>query len=257
MPKIVGHRGARNLWPENSLTGFRRLCEMGVESVEFDVHQSKDGELFVIHDPTLDRTTTATGVVGALTASELAEVRLRDLDECVPRLDAVLDILEPAGLELWIEMKTDFYGAPYPGIAQRLVDVLRRRRLGGRAFLTSFVPEHLETFKALWPEIRVLASLDRRSVELLGGLLPAVDRFASIPGAVLAIEKSLLDPMMRECVDKVGATRIAAWVPNDIEDLTYWLRQPVGHVATDRPDLALQARAELASSSATEPVEAS
>ena len=57
MVMIVGHRGGRNLWPENSLSGFRKLAAMPVEGVEFDVHLTGGGELLVIHDPTLDRTT--------------------------------------------------------------------------------------------------------------------------------------------------------------------------------------------------------
>ena len=51
---IIGHRGARNLWPENSLDGFERTRALGIEGVEFDVHIARDGELVVIHDPTLD-----------------------------------------------------------------------------------------------------------------------------------------------------------------------------------------------------------
>jgi len=54
---IVGHRGARNLWPENSITGFRNVFDLAIEVVEFDVHLSDAGELLVIHDPTLERTT--------------------------------------------------------------------------------------------------------------------------------------------------------------------------------------------------------
>jgi ABC-type molybdate transport system permease subunit len=60
---IIGHRGARNLWPENSLDGFRRTRALGIEGVEFDVHIARDGELVVIHDPTLERTTEGTGRV--------------------------------------------------------------------------------------------------------------------------------------------------------------------------------------------------
>ena len=71
---IVGHRGARNLWAENGLTGFRNLIGLGVEAVEFDIHQAKDGGVVVIHDPTLERTTDARGPVSSLSAAELARV---------------------------------------------------------------------------------------------------------------------------------------------------------------------------------------
>ena len=63
MTKITGHRGARNLWPENSMTGFRNVLDLGVDAIEFDVHLTDAGELVVIHDATLDRTTDRTGPV--------------------------------------------------------------------------------------------------------------------------------------------------------------------------------------------------
>ena len=67
MTLITGHRGARNLWPENSLQGFRNVLELGVDAVEFDVHVTDAGELLVIHDATLERTTDGHGAVRALT----------------------------------------------------------------------------------------------------------------------------------------------------------------------------------------------
>jgi glycerophosphoryl diester phosphodiesterase len=64
--KLIAHRGARNLWAENSLEGFRRTADLPVDAVELDLHLSRDGEVVVIHDPLLDRTTTGEGPVAAL-----------------------------------------------------------------------------------------------------------------------------------------------------------------------------------------------
>ncbi|MDF2812418.1 MAG: glycerophosphodiester phosphodiesterase, partial [Microvirga sp.] len=93
MVKIIGHRGARDLWPENSLEGFRKLIELGVEGVEFDVHQTRDNEIVVIHDPTLDRTTHGSGPVGEKTFTELQAITLRNSRERIPSLDDVLNVL--------------------------------------------------------------------------------------------------------------------------------------------------------------------
>ena len=77
MTKITGHRGARNLWPENSLTGFRNVLALGVDAIEFDVHLTDAGELVVIHDATLDRTTDKTGPVRALSPAARTETHLQ------------------------------------------------------------------------------------------------------------------------------------------------------------------------------------
>lgn len=72
--QIVGHRGARNEAPENTLVGFEHLRSLGIEHVELDVRLSKDNQLVVLHDATLDRTTDHKGKVSNYTAEELQHV---------------------------------------------------------------------------------------------------------------------------------------------------------------------------------------
>ena len=75
---FAAHRGGSLLWPENSLLAFGKAVDLGADFLEFDVHLSRDGEAVVIHDATLDRTTTGRGPVREGTLSELKGVRLRD-----------------------------------------------------------------------------------------------------------------------------------------------------------------------------------
>ncbi|MBI2555390.1 MAG: glycerophosphodiester phosphodiesterase family protein [Candidatus Rokubacteria bacterium] len=75
---LAAHRGGAQLWPENSLLAFRNAIALGADFLEFDVHLSKDGEVVVIHDPTLDRTTTGSGAVKGRTIAELKALRLKD-----------------------------------------------------------------------------------------------------------------------------------------------------------------------------------
>src|SRR5439155_678137 len=114
-PRIAAHRGGAGLWPENSLTAFRGALGLGVDLVELDVHQSGDGEVVVIHDPTLDRTTAGRGPVSRRTVGELAAAPLRGgAGEGVPRLRDVLDLLRPTTTGLLLEIKVDAAGARYP-----------------------------------------------------------------------------------------------------------------------------------------------
>jgi glycerophosphoryl diester phosphodiesterase len=243
MVLIVGHRGARNLWPENSLEGFRRTRDLGVDAVEFDVHLARDGELVVIHDPSLERTTEGTGPVADRTASELAAIRLRDAGVAgVPSLEAVLGVYAGTSIELHIEIKTDALGRPYEGLEKRLLDVIAERKLERQVIVTSFVPEILETVRRLSPHQRVLGSLDRRSAELLGGLPAALDRFAVIGNCMVAVEKGLLADSLDLCLRRVSGEFLGAWVPNDADDIAQWLARPIRQITTDRPDVALALR---------------
>ena len=235
MVLIIGHRGARSLWPENSLEGFRRTRDLGVDAVEFDVHLAWDGELVVIHDPSLERTAEGTGPVADRTARELATMG-------VPSLEAVLDVYAGTSIELHVEIKTDALGRPYEGLEKRLLDVIGRRRLEQQAIVTSFVPEILETVRRLSPQQRVLASLDRRSAELFGGLPAALDRFAVIGNCMVAVEKGLLADSIDLCLRRVGGEFLGAWVTNDADDIAQWLARPIRQITTDRPDVALALR---------------
>ena len=58
---VAAHRGGALLWPENSLTAFRQALALGVDYLETDIHLTADGEVVILHDPTLDRTTTGRG----------------------------------------------------------------------------------------------------------------------------------------------------------------------------------------------------
>jgi glycerophosphoryl diester phosphodiesterase len=240
---IIGHRGARNLWPENSLDGFRRTRALGIEGVEFDVHPSRDDVLVVIHDPTLERTTEGHGVVAEKTAAELAAAKLRDgSGEGIPTFDEVLDVFAGSDIELHIEIKTDAGGKRYPGLEQRLVDIIARRRLQDTAILTCFDPRALEIVREIAPYQRVLASLNQRSADAMGGLPVALDRFQAIDGCLVAVEKGLLADNLDECLERLGRDRLGAWVPNDPDDIAAWLTRPVRQITTDRPDLALEQR---------------
>ena len=73
-PRLFGHRGAAGVAPENTLPSFRRALADGVDVFELDVHATRDGEVVVLHDPLLDRTTDGTGPVAALTYAEVARL---------------------------------------------------------------------------------------------------------------------------------------------------------------------------------------
>ncbi|MDP2798887.1 MAG: glycerophosphodiester phosphodiesterase family protein, partial [Deltaproteobacteria bacterium] len=68
---IMGHRGAKALEPENTLLSIRRAMDIGVDAVEIDVHLTKDKEVVVIHDSTVDRTTNGKGPIGSYTLEEI------------------------------------------------------------------------------------------------------------------------------------------------------------------------------------------
>src|SRR5260221_8448451 len=128
---VAAHRGGALLWPENSLLAFRNAVSLGADYLEFDVHLSKDGEVVVIHDPTLDRTTTGVGPVRERTLAELKTLRLKDragmvTEEPIPTLDEVVAVAAGGKRRMLLEIKPDERRQRYPGIEEKVAAVLHR-----------------------------------------------------------------------------------------------------------------------------------
>ena len=171
MTKIVGHRGARNIWPENSLTGFRNVLALDVDAVEFDVHLTDAGELVVIHDATLDRTTDKTGLVRSLTPDGRMATHLEGSSDTVPTLAEVLSVLAKIDSKrLHVEIKSDDANQPYPCITQKVVAEIERFGLARRCHLTSFDVSVLEECRCVAPQIARLVSVNGEWAAKQGGL---------------------------------------------------------------------------------------
>ena len=88
----IAHRGAKGYEPENTFVSFQKALDMQVDGIELDVHLSADGEIIVIHDETIDRTTNGKGFVNALSLRELKAFRINGTHE-IPTLAAVFDLV--------------------------------------------------------------------------------------------------------------------------------------------------------------------
>ena len=94
----IGHRGAKGYVAENTLASFQKAIDLGVDGIELDVHLSSDGQVIVIHDDTIDRTTTGKGYINRFRAKELERLG-------IPTLKAVFDLVSRQCL-INIELKT-------------------------------------------------------------------------------------------------------------------------------------------------------
>src|SRR5271170_593905 len=101
MTLIASHRGGALLWAENSPTAFRKTAALPVDQVEFDIHPTADGEIVVIHDATLDRTTSGSGPVAARTLAELKALLLKVTeDEHMLTLAELVAVFAPTAIRL-------------------------------------------------------------------------------------------------------------------------------------------------------------
>jgi glycerophosphoryl diester phosphodiesterase len=242
--QIAAHRGGALLWPENSVRAFRNALALGADLLEIDVHLTSDGEVVVIHDPTLERTSTGTGAVGAARLADLSHVRLRArdgavTDEPVPTLAQVLDLLRPAFAELLLEIKVDAARQPYAGIEEKTLALVSAKGLRERTVVMAFEPDTLRRVRALDAGLRTTMLVSRSRVERERATPATIVGWATEVGATsLGVDHRILDAALVTAARQAGL-RLAAWTVNAEPDIRRVLGHGVDIVISDRPDLAL------------------
>ncbi|WP_336813184.1 glycerophosphodiester phosphodiesterase [Bosea sp. MMO-172] len=246
MTDIASHRGGARIWPENSRIAFRNSAVLPVDFIEFDIHRSRDGVLVVHHDSVLGRTASGEGAVGDMDWAALQAVELIGADgETIPSFDEVLDILEPSGIRLRIELKTRQGGERYPGIEAQVVAGLQERRLLERTTFTSFDLPTLEELLRLapaTPTIWLIADkLLAPSARDLSGLCRKA-RLAGVPEIAIRIAQAR-DGDGALC--RSEAVTLGYYGAHDEPAIRKAYADGVSAFTTDRPDIAISIRSEL------------
>lgn len=157
MSYIFGHRGAAGNYPENTMLSFIAAREAGADGIELDVQMTKDGELVVIHDETVDRTTNGTGFVNNFTYKELAKLDASysysqyQGKAFIPSLVEVLDWAAESGVLLNIELKNGVID--YLGIEEKTIELIYKYKLEKNVIISSFNHYSLVDCKQISNEI--------------------------------------------------------------------------------------------------------
>ncbi|MCR2806723.1 glycerophosphodiester phosphodiesterase [Paenibacillus soyae] len=155
---IWGHRGAYSSAPENTLVGFQMAVQMGADGVELDIQLTKDGEVVVIHDETVDRTSNGQGWIKDFTLAEIKKLNFNKMGRTeplfmeVPTLAEVLELLNPTGLSINIELKTGVI--PYEGIEHMALQLVGKYGMADRVIWSSFNHYSVQKIKQLEPSSR-------------------------------------------------------------------------------------------------------
>jgi glycerophosphoryl diester phosphodiesterase len=240
-PQLAAHRGGALLWPENSLLAFRSAAALGADYLELDVHATRDGELVVIHDPTLDRTTTGSGPVRARALDEVRALRLKDragmvTAELVPTLEEVVRLAADGARQLLVEVKVDERGARYPAIEEKVLAVLDRHAMGERAVVMAFEEPTWRRVRELRPAIRAGALYSGRSLQGRP-LADALEGCQRAGVAFVGLQHALLSAEVVDQARRAGVA-LGAWTVNDHAALTRVIELGPAIVISDRPDLA-------------------
>jgi glycerophosphoryl diester phosphodiesterase len=244
----IAHRGGAELMPENTLPAFRQAVErFRTDMLELDVHRTRDGELVVSHDPTVGRCTDGQGAINRMT---LAEVRKLDAGYRftpdggrtfpfrgkgfgLPTFREVLDAFP--GLRMNVDVKED-----EPGIEKDFAKVVRDAKAIDRiccgsewdalsARLHDALPEALH----FYPREALVACV---FAARMGQPVPEEPRYTVLDMPLYYEGMRLVDPAFLEALTRAGKW-VNVWTIDDEADMERLVKEGVGGIMTDRPDL--------------------
>lgn len=237
-PLIFAHRGASAHAPENTIAAFELALEHGAQGIELDVKLSADGEIVVIHDATVDRTTDGQGRV-----SHLSLAALRELDAGsffsqsfkAERIPTLSEVFETIGKYAIFNVELTNYTSRRDGLPEKVCDLVKRFGLQNNVLFSSFLPSNLNRTRNLLPEFP-------RGLLALGGWMGWWSRsFGFDFGNYQALHPNLRDVTAQQ-VARVHRLkrRIYVWTVNLPEDMRRLFAWGIDGIFTDDPKLAVK-----------------
>jgi len=236
-PLIIGHRGYRAAYPENTLIGFRAAADAGVQMIELDVTLTRDRKIVVIHDDTLDRTTDGSGRVCDFSLAQLKQLDAGSwfhacfAGERIPTLAEVLD-MAAGRVMVNIEIKPEAFepSAPADAIEYQVMDLVQERSAGNAVLISSFEHRILERI-SLFPDPPALGVLtEKMSAEEIIPLCQKIQAFCWNPD-YFCVNRQEINRMHQ------AGCRVFPYTVNQRKEIEKLLEMGADGVFTDDPML--------------------
>lgn len=233
MCKIFAHRGYSGKYPENTMIAFKKALECGVDGIELDVQLTKDGEVVIIHDETIDRTTTGKGFVVDYTYEELekfdASFKFKDLGfNKIPTLREYFQLVKDYDIVTNVELKTGIN--EYLGIEEKVWELIKEYNLEEKVIISSFNHFSVMRMKKIAPQLKYgfLSEdwiIDAGKYTHSYGVQCYHPRFNNlVPDVIKELKKYNLE--------------INTWTVNLEEDMRYLYSNNIDVIITNYPELA-------------------
>lgn len=234
MTKIWAHRGASGYAPENTLEAFALAVEQKADGVELDVQLTKDKELVVIHDETIERVSNAQGYVKDFTWEELKKCCVNRTipgyrEVFIPTLKEVYQLLKDTNLTINVELKTSLIW--YPQIEEKVLSLTKEMGLLDQVIISSFNHYSIRKIKEIEPDVKT-------------GILYS-DVLYDIASYSHKVGTDALHPIyLHRFMESVWRDELTArmplhiWTVNAEEDMEFFISNNVDAIITNYPDKA-------------------
>jgi len=241
-PLIIAHRGASAHAPENTLAAFRLAAEQGAGAIELDVKLSRDGEVVVMHDHSLKRTTGKPGEVNQFTLRELKELDAgRHFSDQFrgERIPTLGEVFKTIGKSLLINVELTNYTTPRDCLVEKVADIVGEMSMEEVVFFSSFRRGNLKKIRQLLPECptAILASPG------IAGLVNRSWIGREVAPKIVHPHFLTATPEYIQHEHQKGR-RVHVWTVNDPGVMRSLFRLKIDGIFTDDPILAREVRSQ-------------
>ena len=257
-PLVIAHQGGDGVWPGNTMYAFEESVELGVDVLEMDAHITRDGQIVLMHDEEVDRTTDGTGLIETMTLAQLQELDAAykwSSDESATFPFRGQGLRVPALEELFRKFPRMRYVIEIKltqnPIDKPLCDLIRRYNMQDKVMIASFHDEAMQNFRAVCPEIATSASRGEvTQFVLLGKAFLSsfvAPQYQSIQPPYDQEESMNIPIMTERFIREAHAKniRVEPWTVNDPELMRQYIEWGVDGIITDRPDLMIEVLEEM------------
>ncbi|GIK08606.1 MAG: glycerophosphoryl diester phosphodiesterase [Anaerolineaceae bacterium] len=251
-PRVIAHQGGDGIWPGDTLFAFEKAVEIGADVLEMDAHITKDGQIVLMHDEKVDRTTDGAGLIEDLTLAELKQLdaayrwsadngatfpyRGRGIQ--VPALEELFQKFPQLHYVIEIKLTEN-------PIEQPLCSLIRKYDMQDKVLVASFHDEAMQNFRAACPEVATSASRGETTKFVLLGKIflsgLAAPGYEALQPPYDPAESYNIPVMTRRFIREAHAKNIKVepWTVDDPELMRQYIEWGVDGIITDRPDLMM------------------
>jgi len=257
-PLVIAHQGGDGIWPGDTMFAYENAVKTGADVLEMDAHITKEGQIVLIHDETVDRTTDGTGLIEDLTLEQLKQLDAayqwsnddgktfpyRGQGIQVPTLGELFQKFLQMRYVIEIKLTQNPIDKP-------LCDLIRTRNMQDKVVIASFHDEAMQNFRKTCPEVATSASRGEVTVFVilgkvfLSGLV--LPQYQSIQPPYDPAESKNIPIMTKRFIREAHAKNIAVepWTVNDPALMKQYIEWGVDGIMTDRPDLMVELLKEM------------
>jgi glycerophosphoryl diester phosphodiesterase len=252
-PLVIAHQGGDGVWPGDTMYAFENAVEIGADVLEMDAHITKDGQIVLMHDEKVDRTTEGTGLIEDLTLPELKQLDAayqwsndegktfpyRGQGIEVPTLEELFQKFSPMRYVIEIKLTQNLIDKP-------LCDLIRKYDMQDKVVIASFHDEAMQNFRKTCPQVATSASRGEvTKFVLLGKVFLSglvAPQYQSLQPPYDPRESMNIPIMTERFIRQAHAKNIAVepWTVDNPQMMRQYIEWGVDGIMTDRPDLMIE-----------------